>query len=65
MNAGDHTDSEQSTDLRSADSQTNFSVEPMRYAEAYVSGDGRLRMVADPFGEWIEADGDALMEVRA
>jgi len=47
------------------DSATIETVDPIKYAEVYASGDGRMRFVSDPFGGWIEAEGDALVEVRA
>lgn len=31
-------------------------TEPQKFAEAYFGADGRLRLVADPLGEWIESD---------
>jgi len=52
-------------DKSRTDSSNIETVDPMQFAEAYASGDGRMRPVADPFGEWIEAEGDALVEANA
>jgi hypothetical protein len=64
MNHRDH-EGVSSPRQNSTDSSEIFRVEPQQYAEHYVSGDGRARLVADPFGEWIDIDGSSLMEVRA
>lgn len=63
MNHGDHADSTQSTTFDSIDCSTTHTVEPQRFADAYVRG-GAMRFIAHPIGEWIEADADSLMEVR-
>jgi hypothetical protein len=63
MDSRDHREID-SPRQRSVDSSDIRRVEPQQYAEHYVSGDGRARLVADPIGEWIDINGDALMEVR-
>jgi len=64
MTRRDHLDIA-SNDKSGTDSSNIETVDPIKFAEVYASGDGRQRFVADPFGEWIEAESNALVEVRA
>ncbi|AFH21998.1 hypothetical protein OSG_eHP14_00090 [environmental Halophage eHP-14] len=64
MTRRDHLDF-RSNDKDSIESSDIEQVEPVKFAEVYASGDGRQRFVADPFGEWVEVDSKALVEVRA
>jgi hypothetical protein len=62
MRHGDHTDDQTSARLNSSVSSDIHRVEAQKFADAYADSEGRLRLISDPFGEWIEAD--TVMEVR-